>query len=103
MSNTGAISSSCGTVTDIGASDNLSESTSIFPNPSEGPFTIRTKEIIKNISISNENGNEVFFKDNIEGGIDFEIDINLAEGIYFIKIQNLNGTIETHKFVRSKN
>lgn len=71
----------------------------IFPNPTNGVFTVSSQEEITNIIISNISGNIIFSKNNINNN-SLQIDItNQMQGIYFIKITTKTNTT-THKIIK---
>lgn len=65
---------------------------SIFPNPSNGLFTIQSSDRISNIEISNLIGEKIYFSQiNLDKT---EIDLSKEPtGIYFIKVNSEKGTV----------
>ncbi len=85
-------------VLEVGISSNINNSFSVFPNPSNGTFTINIPKNsnIKNIEIFDNTGRLVFIKDNVNSEIN-KINLNpdLDKGVYYIRINsNTNGTIQ---------
>ncbi len=72
------------------------KTTSIFPNPSQGSFTIGNMEQIKQISIYNLQGALVFT------GANKLVNTTLANGIYTLKIWDKNGGIKILPLVINK-
>jgi hypothetical protein len=71
----------------------------ISPNPTNSTFQISNTQNIKNISIKNMLGCEVFQTSNISKSV-VDIDINdYSAGVYFVELQSDNGTI-TKKIVK---
>ena len=69
----------------------------IFPNPSNGRFTINSSEVIKEIKVFNVLGKIVFKKSNVEGEIDLT---NIQKGIYLLEIKNQEGETLKSKIVK---
>jgi len=97
----GVISSSCFS-SDIASTDISSSSSLVYPNPSSGSFSVKGREAIKTLSIINAAGTTVYTKENLQAGMDTEITAELSDGIYFVKLQNISGSTEMIKFVKSK-
>jgi pectate lyase len=97
----GAISASCFPL-DIASSTVSSSSTLVYPNPSTGSFTVKGKEAMKSISISSMSAEVVYSNSNIQTGNELEIQGDFEQGVYLIKIQNLSGSVEVIKFVKTK-
>jgi pectate lyase len=96
----GVISSSC-SVAGIESTDISSSNSVVYPNPSSGAFVVRGREQIHSLSIISMSGETVYTADNIQGN-EAEISTNLEQGIYFVKLQNVSGSVEMIKFVRTK-
>lgn len=101
VSANGVITSACD-VNALPSSDMNSLSSMVYPNPNSGSFSVRGREAIKTLSILNAEGATVYTRDNLQSGVDTEISANLNDGIYFVKLQNVSGSIEVIKFVKSK-
>ena len=67
----------------------------IYPNPNNGELSLKIN-IKSNLKIYNLSGNEIFSSE-INFGVS-KIKINLAEGIYFVELENAQGTF-TEKMV----
>ena len=80
----GKISATIG-IAELSSNQNLF---SIYPNPSNGFFTVKFKREIKkaNLSIYNTLGEKIIFNElnNISSGFIKEIEIKVSNGIYFI-------------------
>lgn len=69
---------------------------SLFPNPSEGKFTIQSSENIKNVTVNNLLGQQIF-----QGGSNF-IDISSCpKGIYVLDIEFENTVRVTDKIIKN--
>ncbi|MBC7391425.1 MAG: T9SS type A sorting domain-containing protein [Opitutaceae bacterium] len=101
ISANGAITSNC-TVTGFEKNYVTEISTQVYPNPSNGSFSVKGKEDIRSLTINDLNGKTVISKNDIMAGFDTEINSALEVGVYVIKIQNNSGSTETIKFVKSK-
>jgi len=64
----------------------------VYPNPSEGNFTIQSKEYLQNsrVYISDITGKIVFEKYYSDKLKRVELNLGLPPGIYFIRIKNNN-------------
>ena len=68
----------------------------VYPNPTDGILTIRSKTTIAQIEIYNQLGQLVFSIAN-----ENEIDIStISQGLYFIKVKDENGNFGTKKVVK---
>lgn len=69
----------------------------IYPNPTTGTLNINSKSQISNLEIYNNVGQKVLSNNNKKS-----IDVSsLSTGLYFIKIKDANGALETKKFVKN--
>jgi len=74
----------------------------IYPNPANNLVHIKNKKIITDIRIYNSIGKEVIAISNINANdIEFSVQ-NLEEGVYFVKIRNVNKQIIIKKIVKDK-
>jgi hypothetical protein len=73
-----------------------SNSYKLYPNPSEGRFTIDGIESIKKIEISNACGNLVYKADGILNKYEIE---GLGMGIYLVTIEDTHGIITRLKAI----
>lgn len=71
-----------------------------YPNPSNGQFNIKGIEVGSNISILNSQG-QLMYEQNELNQTDLNIDIELPNGLYFVKIQS-NGAAQTVRMVINK-
>ncbi len=71
--------------------NNLANSVSIFPNPSNGKIAIKNIENA-NLTIFDLNGRQILSKNNCSFDETFNLS-NLDSGIYFVNIQKENNTI----------
>jgi hypothetical protein len=66
-------------------------SLNLYPNPSNGSFTIRLDENSPvQVTVVNLLGQKVFENEYNESTI--QLDLNLASGTYFVRIQDSNST-----------
>lgn len=84
-----------------GTNEIVENNTKIFPNPAKNLLNIESKNNIKSVQIFDMMGKEILNK--ISEKLTQNIQINLSEiqvpkGIYFIKVQSLEGFI-TQKFI----
>ncbi|MFK7948602.1 MAG: T9SS type A sorting domain-containing protein [Saprospiraceae bacterium] len=72
-------------------------STKVYPNPTKGILTIEGQQI-NQVTISDITGKTVWFDDNFDGST---LDVSfLDNGLYFLKLQNLEGTTGIYKIMR---
>jgi hypothetical protein len=79
--------------------DELKNSFSIYPNPSNGIINIQAANTIKTVSIYNMIGNLVMVKNiaNKQSTLNIE---NLTNGVYFMEFNLSNGSILNSKFIK---
>jgi hypothetical protein len=67
----------------------------IFPNPSNGKFKIESSVEMRNVVLSDLNGSELMmFNLNNKNN---ELEISVKAGIYLLKINHSNGTLNTYR------
>ncbi len=72
---------------------------SVYPNPSEdGTVKVKSEKEIKELNVFTIVGNKVLTINKLG----FESDFNLTNGIYIVKIELIDGSLETVKVVVSK-
>jgi len=83
---------SCGLSTDINSNElNLNNNTLLYPNPANDNFNILALSKIFKIDVLNNLGQLVLSKENMNT-LNYNVDISgLVSGIYFVRIQTLNG------------
>ena len=75
------------------------KSVSIYPNPTSGNFTLKGKIVIVSYELYNVQGQLIKNKKNI---MSIETEINISEqteGIYFLKIKDVNGNSFSEKII----
>jgi hypothetical protein len=79
--------------------DELTNSFSIYPNPSNSLITIQAANTIKTVNIYNMIGNLVMVKNlsNNQSTLNIE---NLTNGVYFMELKLSNGSILNSKFIK---
>ena len=79
--------------------ENLSAETKLYPNPTEGLFTVEGVNVAK-VEVYNLVGQKVFETENGERETENYIDAsNWNKGIYLVNIVDRNGAVETKKLV----
>ena len=79
--------------------ENLSAETKLYPNPTEGLFTVEGVNVAK-VEVYNLVGQKVFETENGERKTENYIDAsNWNKGIYLVNIVDRNGAVETKKLV----
>lgn len=74
-------------------------STSIFPNPNSGNFSISSRELISEIRVRSLSGQIIFKKEAIDKQL-FSIQLGpLKKGLYFIEIEYTSKKLEFYKLV----
>ncbi|MCB0455607.1 MAG: T9SS type A sorting domain-containing protein, partial [Aequorivita sp.] len=69
---------------------------SIYPNPTNGLFTVNSASKISKVTIYNNLGQLIFISEENN-----QVDIStISKGIYFVKIKDENGQTETKKVVK---
>lgn len=80
----------------LGIEENITNLSSIYPNPTNGLLNIKSATPISKVTIYNNLGQLLFSSEKID-----QIDIStLNEGIYFIKVSDENGQTQTKKVVK---
>ena len=78
-----------GTFTTLGAEDFSLNSSVIFPNPSNGEFSISSKTILNKVNIYSQTGALVKTIEVTDNSNEVEVKVNgLTSGIYFIELLN---------------
>ena len=70
----------------------------IFPNPSNGVFTIKSEKMASKIEITTLLGNKVYSRTINSDNIEIDLS-NEAKGIYFYQIENVEGTSKVGKII----
>ena len=79
--------------------DPLAEKVVVFPNPSSGLFTIRSKNAFDNVSLSNLYGQTIFTKRVTNSG-EYLLDATqYPKGIYFITVKLTTGNVTNHRII----
>ena len=79
----------------LGLSDNTKKAFTFYPNPATDYITIQSEEAITSASITDISGKTIYTFTNID-----DINIkNLAAGIYYLKVEGINGT-HSSKFIK---
>ncbi len=71
----------------------ITEGVVVYPNPSNGAFFLNSAQDVKQIKIYNLQGKEM---ENIQN-VDFGFGENLAEGMYILQVEYMNGNIFYNK------
>ena len=71
-----------------GVDDNGSENVTVFPNPSNGSFTLTAENACSEIRITDASGKLLEACSNLVPGIQFNFGENYARGVYFIQLDN---------------
>lgn len=75
---------------------NITNNFNIYPNPTNGLFTVNSASTISEIAVYNNLGQLIFVSEENN-----QVDISaLSKGIYFVKIKNENGQTEIKKVVK---
>ncbi|MFZ4105523.1 T9SS type A sorting domain-containing protein [Flavobacterium sp.] len=78
-----------GTFTVLGNEKFSLESASIYPNPSNGNFTIKTNSSISKVDVYSQTGTFVKTIEVNNDSKDIEVSVNgLSSGVYFLELQN---------------
>lgn len=77
---------------------NLNNSISLYPNPTNGELFFETSFEITKAIIYNVNGQLIESKDVASNKIEVS---QLAEGIYFVELENKEGLKSKHKFIKN--
>jgi len=71
-----------------------------WPNPVTTEINIRSNQLMNHVEISDING-KVFLSEEAAGVTSTKLDVsNLSGGMYFVKIQDINGNSSTTKFTK---
>ena len=79
--------------------DELTNSFSIYPNPSNGVIIIQATNSIKTVNIYNMIGNLVMVKNIANNQTTINVE-NLTNGVYFMELNLNNGSILNSKFIK---
>mgnify|MGYP004445480909 FL=1 len=82
------------TVTVLGVGNDLSENANLYPNPSQGDFTINMEET-SDITIFNTLGQAILHLEKATGTQNLHLE---QKGLYLIQIRNAKG-VETQKII----
>jgi hypothetical protein len=105
------VSTPCGvaidsiTITDAAANKDFGKNDlKIYPNPTTGQLNISSLSFpIQKIQITSVIGEEVMVQNVNDQGILVSIDLNpLVEGVYYIKIQFVDGSVGVYKVIKSQ-
>lgn len=78
-----------GSFTTLAKEDFSLNATSIFPNPSSGEFSIKTKTNLSKVNVYNQTGTLVKTIDVTDDATEVEVNVNgLQSGVYFLELQN---------------
>ena len=73
---------------------------SIYPNPTSGELTIRSKSVINTIEIFDINGRLLSSEQVSNSQFEYQLDVSkLSQGVYFLEIQS-NERKEIRKFIK---
>ncbi len=83
----------------VGVAEKESQNFSVYPNPSNGRFTIKASENenISTWSVYNLSGQKVAQGSLQNGGQTLEINLNLPSGLYALELVQADGKRENHK------
>jgi hypothetical protein len=81
-----------------GISEPKQESIIVYPNPSEGSFTVELENVNSTITISDIHGRTLVYQEKVQFINQFNIDEN---GVYFINVKTNDSTV-TKKFIVNK-
>ncbi len=76
--------------------------TMIYPNPNDGNFKLISDMEMKYITVTDLTGRMIFSKDISGNEYDFRNNMDLPDGIYHLKIEMQNGSIEIQKIIISR-
>ena len=71
---------------------------SLYPNPNNGIFTINSKEVLHKIEVTDIAGQTLFSESTSEKTHQLHLN-NFTQGIYFIKVNYVNGLSTTKKVI----
>lgn len=78
-----------GTFTTLGVEDFSLNASSVYPNPSKGNFTVKSKTTLDKINIYTQTGAFVKTVEVSAGATEVEVDAEgLSEGVYLVELQN---------------
>lgn len=81
----------------LGVEESVANLFKIYPNPTTGLLNIKSNTSISEITVYNNLGQLFFTSENSD-----KINVStLSKGIYFVKISNDNGQIETKKIIKN--
>ncbi|RMA57163.1 T9SS type A sorting domain-containing protein [Ulvibacter antarcticus] len=83
----------------LNVDENTQLQLSIFPNPTNNIFNIKSKTNIINVHIYNQLGQLVLEENNSEGIDKIQID-DLNVGLYFVKLKDANGNYSIQKILK---
>jgi len=65
---------------------------SIFPNPNTGNFVLSSSYPVQSYTICDMSGKEIYRNEVNQAGNDINVDLNLAKGMYLIRVVSSEGT-----------
>jgi len=85
----------------LNLNDDALDISKIYPNPTNGSFTIKFNNSINNATINIYNTfGQLVFKSKVDSSNQADINLNVKTGVYFIKIVSENITITKHLIIK---
>lgn len=88
---TDGVYSECTSTAGIDEQEVAFEGSTLYPNPNRGKFIIESVNVGSNIRIFDSRGVTVFKKNNLNEA-DMKLNLEISNGLYFVKIQSDKGT-----------
>jgi hypothetical protein len=79
--------------------ENVSESISIYPNPNQGVFYIKSEGNVQSIKVLNAFGQTVAYFSNLNNKLVHQVDLSSQSGLLLIQITNNKGERITRKVI----
>jgi hypothetical protein len=79
--------------------ENVSESISIYPNPNQGVFYIKSEGNVQSIKVLNAFGQTVAYFSNLNNKLVHHVDLSSQSGLFLIQITNSKGERITRKVI----